>query len=258
MALEIGQMLFGNREAYVYRVDLIDDHQRRCVVDPHKVAFVDQQAPHPPVDRRIDVTIAQLNFGVFDGRFVGIDHRFSGIGVGLDLIVLLPGDVLFLDQLGVAPHLFAQVLHLRHIASQVRFGLLDRCLKGTRVYSEKQLALFNILPFFEMSLIQYAGDLAFHGDDRIGLNVADRPQLQRHGLLDRGSHHHRHCFPSTARSLPLASPGPGSAAGSFARFRFRIAFRFVVRPGLVLLKAGKAQHHNQECEDPERTFHSDF
>ena len=76
-------MLFGNGKGHVNRIDLIDDDQSGAVIEANQVSFVDQQAANPPIDRRINIAIAQLNFSVLDGRFICIDDGFRRIRVGL-------------------------------------------------------------------------------------------------------------------------------------------------------------------------------
>ncbi len=51
MPFEIGQILFGHGERDIDRIDLVDDYQRRAVIEPNQVSFVDQQAADAPIDR---------------------------------------------------------------------------------------------------------------------------------------------------------------------------------------------------------------
>ena len=138
---------------------LIDDNQWRSVIDPDQVTLVHQQAADPAVDRRINVAIAELNFGIFYRCFIGFDHRLGGIGVGFDQIILFSGDVLFFHQLGITPHLFAQVLELRVIALHISFCLPESGFERTRIDSKELLSLFYVLPVLEMSFHENAGDL---------------------------------------------------------------------------------------------------
>ena len=103
------------------------------------------KATDSPAYRRIDVAVAELNFGIVDSGFIRVDDRLGGIRVGLDLIVLLAGDILFVQQLSVTPNLFAQVFQLRVIAGQIGFGLLERRVERTRINGKEQLVFFYIL-----------------------------------------------------------------------------------------------------------------
>src|SRR5262249_57952436 len=130
------QILLGNRERYIDRAYLIDRHQRRGVVGANDVAFVYQQAAGAPGDRREDTAVAKLNLGVFDVCLIRFYGRLDGIGVGFDLIVLLLGNVLLLDELGVAPGLLARVRQHGQVLREVRLGLLYRGLERSRIDRE--------------------------------------------------------------------------------------------------------------------------
>ena len=51
MPFEIGQILFGHGERDIDRIDLVDDYQRRAVIHPHQIAFVDEQAADTAIHR---------------------------------------------------------------------------------------------------------------------------------------------------------------------------------------------------------------
>ena len=95
---------------------------------------------------------------------------------------------MFLEQRGITAKLLAQVPNLGCIARQIRFGLLQCRFERARINGKKQLPLFYVLPFFEMSLREHAGNLAFHRYRRISFDVADGANLNRDSLLDSGSH----------------------------------------------------------------------
>jgi hypothetical protein len=177
-------MLFRDGEGHIDRVNLIDHHQSGAVIKPDQVSFVNQHAANPPIHRRIDVTITQLHLGVIDGGFVRIDYRFRGIGVGFNLIILLARDVLFLDQLGITPNLFPQVLEVCGFARLVCFRLFLCGLMGARVNRKMQLALFYVLPFLEMRLLENTGNLTLDGDRSVGFYIANRADLHGHAFLD--------------------------------------------------------------------------
>src|SRR3990170_4981440 len=198
-------MLLWDGKSHVDGTELIDHHQRRAVVDPHQVPLVHQQASYLAVDRRVEVAVGQLNFDVFHRRLVRVDHRLQRVGIGPDLVILLLGNVLFLQQIRVTARLFARVLQLRHVPRQVRFGLFHRGFEGTRIDGEEHLSFLDVLPFLEVGLREHAGNLTLDGDGGKRLAVADRTNLDGYGLLLGRYYQHRHGLAAAAAATALAA-----------------------------------------------------
>src|SRR5207245_419165 len=74
--LDVGQVLLGNRERDVDRVDLVDHDERAVVVGLDDVPVLDQEVPGAPVDRRADLRVPELEPGVVH---VGLRRPLRGL-----------------------------------------------------------------------------------------------------------------------------------------------------------------------------------
>ncbi len=207
--LDLLEEALGHREDDVDRVHAVDDHERIAdVVGLDDVALVDEQVARPPLDRRPDRRVAQLDLGVVHGRRVGLHERLlvrhhGTIGVhrgqrrlvrGEDLVVLLARDQAALHELLVALFFHARVVGLRLVAREVGLGLrdrrlvlghgrlrlLERRLEGPRVYREEKIARLHLLPFGEMDLEDLPAQKRVHGHGGGRLDVADALDLHGH------------------------------------------------------------------------------
>ena len=67
------ELLFGQRECHVYRLELIDRDQIRSIVCLDQVPGIYQQAACPSIDRRIQLGVGELHPLAFDGGLIGGD-----------------------------------------------------------------------------------------------------------------------------------------------------------------------------------------
>ena len=202
-------------------MDAVDDDERVAdVIGLDDIALVDQQVARASVDGRPDLGVAELEAGVLHGRLVRLDDgagRVDGRAGRLDrrrqallvrahLIVLLARHEAALGQALVAVLLDAGVLVLRRIPHEVGLclrdlglvlgelglRLLELRLEGARVDREQEIADLDLLPFGEVDPQQLAADQRQHGDRRVCLDIADRPELDRHVPDHHLARHHRH------------------------------------------------------------------
>src|SRR5205085_4237944 len=89
--------------------------------------------------------------------------------------------------------------------SQIRLDLIEHGLERPRIDREQQVTGLYVVAFVEMNLSQLAAHLSLDRDGRIGLDVADDVDLQRHVLLRDGSHSNWHSAFSPAASGSLST-----------------------------------------------------
>ena len=82
MPADIGQVAAWNRERDVNRRDLVDHHQRCGVVRPDQIPCVHAERAGSPGDRRQDMRVLEVQFGVFDLRLIGSEGRLERRGIG--------------------------------------------------------------------------------------------------------------------------------------------------------------------------------
>ncbi len=193
-------------------MDLVDHDDGIVVVGLQDVAVLDEQVARAAIDRRADRRVAELEpsvvdvglrglerrAGVLDRRLVGLDRRFHGRHVRVELVVLLARDQLLGHQLAIAPLLHPRVRELGGVALdgglrlanlglalvQRRLGLAQRGLEGTGIDDEEQIALLDVLSFLETHLDELSVDLRLDAHRGVGLRVTDGRELDRDGLLD--------------------------------------------------------------------------
>ena len=162
------------------------------IVCLNNVALVDKNAPDAAVDRRPDGAIGELKPAVLDIGFVRLDRGCQRVRVGAELVVLVLGHIVLLDQDLVPFSLIFGIFRLRRVPCQLCLGLLERGIVGTRVDLEEQVALFYILALFKMHSEHFSAYQCFHGNGIVCFNVADGGDLERNVLLRHIPYFHRH------------------------------------------------------------------
>ncbi len=104
-----------------------------------------------------------------------------------------------------------RLLELRRIAPQVGLGLAESRLQGALVQREEQIALFDLLALQDVDAGDLSIQLALERHARIRLYRADRADLDRGGLADRGIYGHRDSLP---RRGPLGLGFLGGPVGT--------------------------------------------
>ena len=141
VALQRGQLRFGNREASTLIGDeLVDDDERRRVVGAHEIARVHHQRAGAAGDRRRDRRVLQLDARVVDRGAIGGDRRRSSasafaLAVSTCSRVAMPR----VGEIDETLRLHVGVGRLRDVALQVRFGLRERGLERPPVEREEHL-----------------------------------------------------------------------------------------------------------------------
>src|SRR5690606_24639114 len=204
--------LFVALEVHVHRV-LRDQRGQQGRVGLGEVAFGDHGAADAAVDRRADLGELQVQPG---RGYRGLGRAHAGVALragGLAGLELLARDRLGLDQ-----RLRARVLRLREFgfgagALQLRAGLVERCLVGTRVDHEQQVALLHFLAFLEGHALYVAAHAraqldAFHRGDAAVEAVPLVHGLAQHGG-DADLGRWRHAF--AGGGLAAAAGGNGDS-----------------------------------------------
>ena len=204
---DVRQVLLRDGEGNADGDDLVDGHERR-VVRLDDVPPLDEEAPGPAVDRGPDEAIGELHACVLDGGGIGLDGGLEGRGGGGELVVLLPGDEVLLDQGSVAANLLFRVVLQGDVPRAGRFGHLEGRLVRRGVDLEQEVPLAHVLPFRKTDLHDLAADHGLDGNGGIRLHRPDRADLDGDVFLNRGTDRHRDAL----RRLR----GGGSAAGRTA------------------------------------------
>ena len=142
VSFHVGQVLLRHGEIHIDRTHFIDHYDRK-VRDLYQIAGLDHQHARAPVNGRINRAVFQVEFGRFDGGFVGIDHRVGGIGGALKGVHLLARGNTGVEQLLIPLRLGTVVRRHGFVAGQLGFGLRQRRLIGSRVDRKEQLAFFD-------------------------------------------------------------------------------------------------------------------
>ena len=75
-----------------------------------------KQAACAAADRRMDVTVCQLEFRVFYLFPISLDNCFKRVCISPELLVLLLGDITFFDQFSIAVGILFRVFVLRPVS----------------------------------------------------------------------------------------------------------------------------------------------
>ncbi len=93
------------------------------------------------VDERTNIGELQIQFGLFQCSFIGLDGRF-GSEIGLNIVVELAlRNCFFFGQRSVALHIQLRLSKLRLSLCDLRLGLIHDCLKRPGIDLEKHLVL---------------------------------------------------------------------------------------------------------------------
>src|SRR5260370_42494413 len=103
-----------------------------------EIAFVDEPRSEAPVDRRADISIAEIELGRVDLRLVALDRRLQLPDSRLLLVIALPGLPSGADQLFIAIKSELSTGQLRLVLLVGRLPLLGRRCKGARVGLQKR------------------------------------------------------------------------------------------------------------------------
>src|SRR6266568_1124756 len=188
----LSQIAFRNRVGHVNGSDLIDYHENGQVICFHEIPGMHQQTAGAAVHRRINGTIIELKPRVLEGRLIGSHSGLILCGGGLGLIELLLGT----DFLGIQALRALQdqggVRRLRFVMREFSERLIERGLKRRAVDRKQQIALFDVLAFFEMNAQELARDLGLDRDGSVGHHRANGLYLERDALLRYLSHRDGH------------------------------------------------------------------
>ena len=87
--LDIVEGFLRQSEADKDRLQLGDHDQRRVVIRMHEIADIDQLCAQTTVDRRADIGIAEVKFGIRDLRCITLDRGLKLLDRRLLLVVAL-------------------------------------------------------------------------------------------------------------------------------------------------------------------------
>jgi hypothetical protein len=190
------------------RLDLRDIDQAIHVGRMNDVADIDLPDPGDAVDRRGEISIAEIDLGALDDRLIGFHHghklrhdRFLRIGK-------LQRNRFFFGEVGIAVEIDARIFKMRLVAVAIGDRLIELRLVGSRVDLAEQVALLDRLPLDEINLDQLAGNLAAHDHIVVGNDGADAAQIDRHVMAHHGSRDdaHRHRRRRCGRRWRLMPP----------------------------------------------------
>ena len=119
---DVVEGLLRQCEADKDRLYLRDRDERGVVARAHEIALVDEPRTEPPVDRRTDVGVAEVELGSLDLRFVALDRRLQLGDQRLLLVIALPGLAPGADELLIP-------FEIDLGAGQLRLVLLLCCLR---------------------------------------------------------------------------------------------------------------------------------
>src|SRR6266851_2274356 len=218
------QIVLCQGENYRYRLQLGDHDDAVRVTGLHVIARVDLTQPDPAGHRRNDAAIGEVELLYVDLRLIRFD---SGLILGDERhlrVSGLPGDRVLRHQRIVPFEVELGILQQGLVLGELRFGLLERHLIGSRIDLGEEVALLDHLALLEGDLGQIAVDLGFDRDRR---ERGDRPELaqrDRHVAFLHRNHPDRH---RTA----------GARAAGF--------FRLYVGAGKVPQGCGNDHHYQQ-------------
>ena len=188
LAADFGQVAFGDREVGVDRIESLNQKQRSGI-GLHDVADVHQARTGAAIDGRVDMTILEVELGVFHGGFGSLDLRLvEGNGVFLGFVIELR-DGAGIGDAGVHLQLRIGEVQGRAALRQLRFRGVELRLIGPRIDGKERLIFFELRAVVEQPLGDAAGNLRRHGDRLEGAAFADLVQIDRNvmsnGLGDR-------------------------------------------------------------------------
>ena len=86
-------------------------------------AFIHQQAAGAAAEGRPDITVAELQARIFDGRLVALHRCLEGHSIGAKLFGLILADVIFAGQIGIAPGIYLRLPGQHLVFRQPGLGL---------------------------------------------------------------------------------------------------------------------------------------
>ena len=154
-----------------------------------EISLVHLPHPHPPGERRSDVRVIDLRFGVVDGGLVRLHGCHQLIDHEPLRVVALLVEHLLGDQIFVALEHQPAVGELRLVLGLLGDGLIELRLIRPWVDLREQVARLHVLAFRESHLVQFAIDARLDRDRVKRLDRAEAVEINGHvALFDRPRH----------------------------------------------------------------------
>ena len=227
MLLALGNardVVFGNGEFNVHRIDLGQDHQTRCAARRYVVAHINLAQTDTPVRGRGDAGVGEIQFGVIHRRLISHDLTFVLLNHSRLGVDLLTGDGVLGQQRLIALQVELGVREKRLIVGQGALRLLQGHAVRAWIDLGQQLALSDHLAFLEVHGHQIAGDT--RGDSRChrGCHSAQCVHGDRYLADDRLGRAYRDWLTASAAESAACGSGrlvaavePGEAEGDQKR-----------------------------------------
>ena len=204
LALQFEHALLAQAEVHVHRIDRVDRRQQR-LVGRDEPADLELRTAERAVDRRVELGVAEVEFGGLERGARSLDRGPVGVALGDRGIKLLLADGVNRRQRLNAREIALRLVERRLRLRERRLGLRQRRLVRLRINREQQLALAHRRAFLR--------DLAFEqtADARANFDRVQRFRLGDVVDRDRGRSRrrrdHRHGDGCRGRRRRLARAG---------------------------------------------------
>ena len=178
----------------------------------NNVSRIDLPQADPSGERRRDVAVNDLQFGVVDLRLIGPHRSLKLVGQRFLRIDLLLRNAAGRNQARIALQVQLRIRKLRLVAEQLGLHLVELNLEWPGVDFDQQLSFFDGLPFPEIHLHDLPVDPALDVGGIERCHRAQARQVDRHvlPLHLRGSHRNG-TRPGRLRFLLLCIRAAGAA-----------------------------------------------
>ena len=234
------QIVFGNGEQYVDRLQLRDDDDRTA--HAHVVARIDLTQADASGHGRRDLRVTDIHFRVVDLSLIGLHRALVLMHERLLRVELLLGNRILREQRGVAIQIDLRIRQQRFVAGQRAFVLGELRLVRTRIDLGQRVALFHHLAFLEIHLEQIAGHLRGDGDAAQRRDRAQRIERDVDVTVGDLRHTHGH-WRAGCSTAGAATPGTRAAALTLLPLT---VFRCVARQPVA---AGRQQRRHDDNDD---------
>ncbi len=174
------QIVLCGREDHADRIEFGDDDDAGRVRRLQVVAGVDEPDADPPVDRRHDARIVEVELGRLNLRLIGLNRRLVLRHQRLLVGHLLLGDRVLLGERFVAFEVALRLGEQRLVLGELALRLGERGLIGPGVDLDEEVAFLDHLAFGEAQLHQGPGDLGLEGYGCERRHRSERVEGDRH------------------------------------------------------------------------------
>ena len=198
-------------------MDLGDRHEPGRVGGVDHVAGIDLAQADPPLDRRGDGTVAEVQPGRRDRRIVAGDHGGQAVDhrlLGIDLLVR--GEAA-LRQRRIPRQVALRVVQVGFVLGALRDGGVQRGLERARIDHRQHVALLHLLALGDRHLHQRAIDAAAHLHGVECLHRSKAAEIQRDILTDTAGDGHRNGSGWALRARLLCARPIGQAESEARR-----------------------------------------